>query len=390
MTRFLAYASFFFLAFGLVVEAAGPPVLTQSQQSAFRYRAQVEIPVISVPTVVDVPVTFPNGLYNGFVLVGSDQLIPHASLLLTDRRDVEVGLIARDEQNPPVESSRMVDGLRETYADFTYDEVYSDEGLLVPERISIDVRAQESISTNAMSFTFGENSARPKTVRVAIVDEDGGETVILRERVFPGNTISFPLVDVELFRITFSYLDYFRISDIVFHEKSPEQEVRQVLRFNAMPQQKYFLFYESDQAIAVNTGEQPQLRNAKAQLTGRFLGAEDNPEYKQNDSDEDGIVDALDNCALVANSDQIDRDDNGAGDACEDFDLDGVINARDNCPDVPNKDQRDVDQDGRGDVCDADESRLLERYKWLPGAMVGLVTIIVVCLMVRVLRRRDR
>jgi len=50
--------------------------------------------------------------------------------------------------------------------------------------------------------------------------------------------------------------------------------------------------------------------------------------YEQSDdSDHDGIDDALDNCPFTANPDQLDSDGDGVGDAC------------DNCADVSNKDQ---------------------------------------------------
>jgi hypothetical protein len=45
------------------------------------------------------------------------------------------------------------------------------------------------------------------------------------------------------------------------------------------------------------------------------------------------------------------------GDACDvsddrDADQDGVLDAQDNCPSAPNADQSDVDGDGRGTACD--------------------------------------
>ena len=46
-----------------------------------------------------------------------------------------------------------------------------------------------------------------------------------------------------------------------------------------------------------------------------------------------GIGDACDNCYLVPNSDQIDSNNNGRGDVCEnDFDSDGVQDSNDVCP----------------------------------------------------------
>ena len=61
-----------------------------------------------------------------------------------------------------------------------------------------------------------------------------------------------------------------------------------------------------------------------------------NPE--QTDRDDDGFGDACDNCPKVANPDQRDTDQDRVGDAC------------DNCA-IPNPDQLDADQDGIGDAC---------------------------------------
>jgi hypothetical protein len=58
----------------------------------------------------------------------------------------------------------------------------------------------------------------------------------------------------------------------------------------------------------------------------------------QVDRDHDGIVDAVDNCADVANPSQVDEDSDGLGDVC------------DPCP--PFADNQDGDGDGVGDACD--------------------------------------
>ena len=71
-----------------------------------------------------------------------------------------------------------------------------------------------------------------------------------------------------------------------------------------------------------------------------------------SDVDGDGIVDSLDNCPNISNSNQRDGDSNGEGDVCEDSDGDGVLDYKDVCPYIPNPDQKDSDFDGVGDVCD--------------------------------------
>jgi hypothetical protein len=105
-----------------------------------------------------------------------------------------------------------------------------------------------------------------------------------------------------------------------------------------------------------------------------------------NDSDDDGVLDAADNCptvananqenndgdaqgdacdtdddndtvvdtALAANTSQADNDGDGLGDVCDpDDDNDSVADVTDNCPRVANPTQADTDGDGVGDACDA-------------------------------------
>ncbi len=71
-----------------------------------------------------------------------------------------------------------------------------------------------------------------------------------------------------------------------------------------------------------------------------------------NDDDGDEIADTVDNCPLVYNPSQADYDSNDIGNACDDMDGDGVMDAVDNCPLVSNASQEDSDSDGIGDICD--------------------------------------
>ncbi len=80
------------------------------------------------------------------------------------------------------------------------------------------------------------------------------------------------------------------------------------------------------------------------------------------DFDNDGILNADDNCPSIENPEQVDDNLNHVGDLCEfdllsipnDADLDGIINADDNCPQVSNVGQWDKDRDGFGNACDED------------------------------------
>ena len=80
------------------------------------------------------------------------------------------------------------------------------------------------------------------------------------------------------------------------------------------------------------------------------------PDQVALDGDDDGVLDADDNCPITPNADQADLDSDDLGDACDlDDDGDQVDDTGDNCPTVANPDQADLDSDDIGDACDPDD-----------------------------------
>jgi hypothetical protein len=95
------------------------------------------------------------------------------------------------------------------------------------------------------------------------------------------------------------------------------------------------------------------------------------------DRDSDGVPNSSDNCVGSTNSNQINTDGDGAGDACDmDDDNDSRADTADNCPLAANRDQYDQDLDGEGDACDADDDNdgvldVDECQATAPGGVVG-------------------
>ncbi len=83
------------------------------------------------------------------------------------------------------------------------------------------------------------------------------------------------------------------------------------------------------------------------------------PDIYVLDPDEDGIVDAYDNCPHDPNPEQDDGDFDGWGDPC------------DNCPADSNSDQADIDTDNIGDICDNCENHFNPDQEDFDSDLVG-------------------
>ena len=96
-----------------------------------------------------------------------------------------------------------------------------------------------------------------------------------------------------------------------------------------------------------------QLDNDDDGVVNAYDNCIDTPNAEQLDADEDDVGDECDNCVDIPNPDQGNVDGDEYGDACDDdIDDDTYLNENDNCPYNANPDQDDADGDGVGEACD--------------------------------------
>ncbi len=379
---------------------------TAEQKSAFMSQAHVVPNDVVVPKMIDVPLAFnENSQLTTLVVDEAGNVTP--STVITHTQQQALHLTAKDSfgnQN----STRMVDGSHDTFTEFPFVEGQvvdesivsitdqNDHETFVGERatvsnpeniVQIDVTADRAFTTDQVSLYFDAHVTQPTHVRIASVDADGKEHLLLPEKFFTQASVSFPKETADHFRITLKYVKPLRINEIKFSEQGVPQKVDRLVRFVAQPQKTYDVFFNVTEHVDMPQQESPDFHKNSAVMIVAPEKMMNNMLYKGADTDEDGVIDREDNCIGIVNTDQIDKDGNSIGDACEDFDHDGIINATDNCPDVVNRMQDDEDMDNVGDACDGIESRFMEKYPWIPYVALVVVFGVVTTLIIKTLKK---
>lgn len=272
-------------------------------------------------------------------------------------------------------STYLIDKDNTTSADFYLPETGNGEA-------TIKLRSTEPITANGISLLLYNHVALPQLADIVATGINQTSIVLVSQMKIEDPTIYFPATTAMEWTINLTHSQPLRISELRLLTERESQDTTRILRFLAQPGHEYRVYFDPDRYSQPPWSESGDLSLDSGVLEVFSSGSEYNEIYVVADIDEDGIPDAHDNCVYVYNPEQIDEDDNGRGDACDDFDRDGIINSLDNCPSDPNWDQMDSDGDGIGDICDEQENRFTERYKWIPWVGIGIAAIVLAALFV--------
>ena len=360
-----------FSLLGGAVEAQGMPTSDASVFSAYRHYKDFTATSMSVPVVVEIP--FDDDMIERFDFAVFDKTTSSFQPIFFKQRTLINEIPLQIDSDPKIiGQSRMIDNDTATYAEFNLPE--NGQG-----RAQIIMSGYAPITSSSLTTVLDNHVALPTTIEIrAMVGTQN--RIIVANRRMDQSTIRFPRTTSERWTISYVFGQPLRISELRLAQENAIKTSSRGLRFLAQPSHSYRIYFDPDRSAAPIVGESGNLAGAIEVVTLAPLLSQKNPNYIMADIDSDGVPDILDNCVSVSNSDQLDVNKNGRGDDCDDFDHDGLINDKDNCPNIPNRNQLDIDGDGLGDVCDEEESRLTERYEWIPWAGIVFAAVVLVIL----------
>jgi len=342
------------------------PTLSLAQESEdetvrFQQLFTVPAPDIFVPTVIEVPLPDLAGSRTQFLVVEETTNTYIASSFQTAFETEPVSVTIKVNGTP---RASLVDDDQKTNETFPVPE--SGTGL-----VEFFVAGTEAFSAASFVIDLAQNVSLPVNVQVK-ADVDGEDQTVLAKTRPNSTHVRFPQVTAANWYIAMEYIQPLRINELRFVQADIQTDRYNSLRFLAQPETEYQVYLDPELFVTLATTEAGNLTTDQDVLVLEETAVfQANPDFAFADSDADTIPDQIDNCVSVPNSDQIDINKNGRGDVCDDYDKDGVINSLDNCPDTPNRNQADEDGDKIGDACDEEESRVTEKYAWIPWAAMG-------------------
>lgn len=327
---------------------------------------------VNVPTVIEVPLQKAKFDRTDFAVLNTETKTFEPWLLMQQIEPSRYRVSAQD-----TEGANMFDGDANTYTQF-------DVPINGTSTAEIALTSTTPVTSTELTFLLDRYVALPLTIQIEVLEPEG-KKIVVAEKKMDATTVRFPKTTATSWFVTLKHAQPLRIGEIRLVDENLKDSTR-AIRFLAQPGNTYQIYFDSDRPVQIPTPEAPNLRLDDDVKKVSEPDAKDNPNYVIADTDADTVADILDNCVQVANSDQLDVNTNGRGDACDDFDKDGMINSIDNCQTIPNRAQTDTDADGIGDECDDEESRITEKYDWVPwvgmgGAAVVLLGLIIVTIM---------
>lgn len=360
------------------------PSLVQAQTGtefeAFQSQYEVVLPSsIVVPTVVELPLSEARYEYPYFAVqeATSGTVVAHYYRPVSNQKSIPVAVKSGGQY-----LYSLTDSSYTTSHDFP---LFDDNGSSVILGLETDI----PVLSSSLTFSLAPNVTLPTTVTITAVVDGVEQTLLSRYRP-SSSRVSFPATRASRWNVTFTYSQPLRITEVVLTQSSPESTFSHSLRWLAQPGMSYEVYSNPDRVISIRGQEAGDLANNDGVTLLPAVVPKDNVAYRMSDIDEDDIADLFDNCVSVANTDQVDVDANNRGDVCDDFDKDGIRNSLDNCPNVPNRNQADEDGDGIGNSCDDEESRVTEKYVWIPWAGMGLAVSVMFLLAVLVARTKPK
>lgn len=364
-----------FLIFGFIITGNAQGLEQNSISSvisSYRSYKDTENISINVPTVVEV--SFADDFIERFDFAVFNKTInsfePHYFKQETLVNEIPVSVSTVPSTSG---ANMMIDKDTRTYTDF-----------LLPEnkvgQVQITLFSESPITSSSLTALLSENVALPTSIEIRALVKDQNRIVVANKKMNQ-ETIRFPQTTSNRWQITFTYSQPLRISELRLGQDNVTKSSVRSVRFLAQPGHSYRVYFDPDRSVKPPVGEAGNLVSEQNVLMVNTSEVQSNPEYILADTDGDGVPDIYDNCVTVFNPSQEDIDNNGRGDACDDWDRDGIINSKDNCPNHPNRDQRDTDGDGIGDVCDDEESRITEQYPWIPWVGIGFAATVLIVLL---------
>lgn len=343
--------------------------------SAFRYYKIIDDIPITSPTIVEIPFTSNFIERFDFIIIDktTNSFVPYffKQEILVNELPISINTL------PPVKNiNKMIDKNTHTYTDFKLPE--TDQG-----KVKIILSSHRPIKSSSLTILVDNKVALPTSIEISALVKDQNKTITTSRKI-SYQTIFFPLTTSSKWYITLTYSQPLRISELKLHQNNVVKLTGRAIRFLAQPNHAYQIFFDPDRMVKNVTEESDDLAKAQDVLKIQDRLPKINENYSIADEDNDGVSDFNDNCVYTSNPNQQDTNNNGRGDACEDFYHHKANNSKDNYSDTQKSNKKNNTTDRISNIFDKNEDVITKSYPWVPWVGIGLATIVLVILFILV------